>query len=140
MSVIKSNHIYSLQNFFESYFGFCPITTGDENELRNLLDSNGYNNLWDYPMDEIEHIVENEIPVVLVDTSFVNKCGEICIEHRWVEIPDIQSPDWMVEKHFLSGRIVVVRCKNYGDALIELTKLQNKNIKNLAFLQVSQEK
>ena len=140
MSIIKSKTIYSLQNFFESYFGFCPITTGDENELRNLLDSNGYDNLWDYPMDEIEHIVENDIPVVLVDTSYINKKGEICSEHRWVELPDAFSPNWNVEKHFLSGRIDVIRCENYGDALIELTKLQNKNIKNLAFLQVSQEK
>ena len=140
MSVIKSKEIYSIQNFFETFFGFCPITTGDEDELRKLMDNNGLENLWDYPLDEIEEIIENDIPVVLVDTSFINEKGEICREYRWVEIPDASSPDWTVEKHFISGRIDCICCNTYKDALMELKKLENKTIKNLAFLRIRKEK
>ena len=53
-------------------------------ELRELLDDNGLSNLWDYPLDEIDHIVENDLNVVLVvfDTGCVTKR-----EWRWFEFP-----------------------------------------------------
>lgn len=140
MSVVKSKEILSIHDFFKRYFGFCPITTGDKEELRKLLDENGLEFLSIYPLDEIEEIIEKDIPVVLVETCFINEKGEICREQRWVELPYAFSPNWNVEKHFNSGHIDVIRCENYREALIELTKLQNKNIKNLAFLKVSQEK
>jgi hypothetical protein len=44
--------------------------------------------LWDYPLDEIDHIVENELNVVLVDTSYVDDdTCELVNEYRWFEIP-----------------------------------------------------
>ena len=42
----------------------------------------GLNNLWDYPLNEIEHIIENNIPVVLV--RFLDLYGGY--EYRWCEV------------------------------------------------------
>ena len=72
MSVIKSNEIYSPQNYCDSFFGACPVFSGNQNELRSLLDENGHTDLRDFPFDEIESIVKNKIPVVLVDTTYIN--------------------------------------------------------------------
>ena len=41
-------------------------------------------NLWDYPITEIEHIVENKIPVVLV--RFPHIYGGY--EYRFCEVPE----------------------------------------------------
>lgn len=144
MSVVKAKEILSIKDFFKRYFGFCPITTGEEDELRKLLDENGLEFLSIYPLDEIEEIIEKNIPVVLVDTSFINKCGEICREHRWVELPYAFSPQWNVEKHFINGRIDVIRCENYREALIQVTKIENEPINRFFhenfFLRISKEK
>ena len=88
MSVIKSNEIYSPQNYCDSFFGACPVFSGNQNELRSLLDENGHTDLRDFPFDEIESIVKNKIPVVLVDTTYINDNGKMVFEHRWFEVPD----------------------------------------------------
>ena len=88
MSVIKSNEIYSPQNYCDSFFGACPVFSGNQNELRSLLDENGHTDLRDFPFDEIESIVKNKIPVVLVDTTYINDNGKMVFEHRWLEVPD----------------------------------------------------
>lgn len=87
MSVVKSKNIYSIQNYCFEFLGFTPITNGEKNELRTLLDHMGYENLWDYPLDEIEHIIENELPVVLVDTTYIDDDCQMIHEFRWVQIP-----------------------------------------------------
>jgi len=49
-------------------------------ELRDYLDHNdneNINDLWDYPLDEIDHIVENDLHVALVKDSLNN--------FRWFE-------------------------------------------------------
>lgn len=87
MSVIKSGKIYSTQDYCWDFLGECPFVTGEKDELRKLLDKEGYPELWDYPIDEIEHIVENGIPVVLVDTTYTNDDCEMVHELRWFQIP-----------------------------------------------------
>jgi hypothetical protein len=44
--------------------------------------------LWDYPLSEIDHIVENKLNVVLVDCTYIDdNTFEHVAEYRWVEIP-----------------------------------------------------
>ena len=67
---------------------------GKEGEVRDILDKAGYDNLWDYPLDEIDHIVENNLSVVLVDTTYIanNDDGDVIQvpEYRWFQVPE----DW----------------------------------------------
>lgn len=84
--MVKSEKIYSVQGFCDEFLGFCPIIYGYKGELRDLLDDNGYDSLWDYPLSEIDHIVENELDVVLVDCSYTMPFEHI-MDYRWVEIP-----------------------------------------------------
>jgi hypothetical protein len=85
--MVKSEKIYSIQSFCDEFLGFCPITYGDKGELRDLLDDNGYDNLWDYPLSEIDHIVENNLDVVLVDCTYIDDDIKQVPDYRWVEIP-----------------------------------------------------
>ena len=87
MSVIKSKDIYSPQNYCDTFLGVCPMFDGEEGELRDYLDNTGHEDLWEYPFEEIEHIVENDIPVVLVDTTYIDDRCEMVHEHRWFEVP-----------------------------------------------------
>lgn len=54
------------------YMEFIGIDSDDfENvddfeDLRDLMDFSGYDHLWDYPLEEIDHIIENEYIVVKV--------------------------------------------------------------------------
>lgn len=48
--------------------------------------------LWDYPLTEIDHIVENELNVVLVDCSHYE--GDVYVnEYRWFEVSEGFSED-----------------------------------------------
>ena len=87
--MVKSNGIYAPQNYVGAvtgiYYSFKHETHPSE-EIQHLLTINGYE-LWDYPLAEIDHIVENNLNVVLVDCShyegdvYVNEC-------RWFEVPE----------------------------------------------------
>lgn len=92
--MVKSKQIYSPQNFVGAvtgkyYIHHCEDTVG---EIHHLLKMNGIeteeNPLWDYPLDEIEHIVENGINVVLVDVSGFNEDDAWITEFRWFEVPE----------------------------------------------------
>ena len=83
----QSEKIYTTQSFCMEFLDFCPTTKGTENELRDILDERG-EDLWDYPLSEIDHIVQNELRVVLVDTTYVNDNGELIPEYRWFEVPE----------------------------------------------------
>jgi hypothetical protein len=89
--MVKSKQIYTTQSFCDTFLGFCPMVNGDEDELRLILDQDErFNDLWDYPLDEIEHIVENNLNVVLVDTSYVDDdTYELVTEYRWFEVPEV---------------------------------------------------
>ena len=92
--MVKSKKIYSPQSFVGAITGKYYIHKHDDTvkEIHDLLRLNGYetssNPLWDYPLDEIDHIVENGIPVVLVDVSGFNEDEEWIQEYRWFEVPE----------------------------------------------------
>jgi len=90
--MVKSKQIYSIQSFCDEFLGFCPIIKGNKDELRTLMDKNGFENLWDYDFTEIDEIVGNKLNVVLVDTSYIDdKSFEIVKEYRWVEVEDAED-------------------------------------------------
>lgn len=89
---VLSKEIYSPQNFVETvtgnYYVFRNDTTILE-EIQTLLGLNGFEDLWHYPLTEIDHIVENKIDVVLVDVSdYDTKNNNWIEEYRWFEIPE----------------------------------------------------
>ena len=87
--MVKSEQIYSPPGYV------CAVTgTGyvfkykmhPADEIQYLLSQHDYD-LWDYPLTEIDHIVENGLNVVLVDCSHYE--GDMYInEYRWFEVPD----------------------------------------------------
>ena len=90
--MVKSEKIYSPQNYLEAITGNCYIING-ENDIefiQNILEENGYEDeLWNYPLSEIDHIVENGLNVVLVDCMVVNsKTDEFEHVYRWFEVPE----------------------------------------------------
>lgn len=92
--MVKSKQIYSPQNFVGAITGKYYIHhNGDAvKEIHDLLRLNKVETteepLWDYPLDEIDHIVENGIDVVLVDVSSFNEKDEWISEYRWFEVPE----------------------------------------------------
>lgn len=88
--MVKSNQIYSPQSYVGAITGayyFFKHKTHPVDEIQHLLKLNGYDNLWDYPLTEIDHIVENNLNVILVDCSHYK--GHIYVnEYRWFEVPE----------------------------------------------------
>lgn len=91
--LVKSKKIYSPQSFVGAVTGHYYIHDHEDTikEIHDLLKLNKVeteeNPLWDYPLDEIEHIVENNTPVVLVDVSGFNEDDVWITEYRWFEVP-----------------------------------------------------
>lgn len=90
--MVKSKRIYSPQNYLEAVTGKCYIID-EENDvqfIQEVLVQNGYTDtIWDYPLSEIEHIVENNLNVVLVDCMVVNpETDKFEHEYRWFEVPE----------------------------------------------------
>ena len=88
--LVKSETIYSPQNFVDAVTGKCYIIDSDDDvkEIEKLLKINGFEG-WNYPLSEIDHIVENELNVVLVECMVYNKKKrEFEHEYRWFEVPD----------------------------------------------------
>lgn len=94
---VKSERIYSPQNYLEAVTGKCYIYSGDNDIdfIDEHLAVNGYaDELWNYPLSEISHIVENDLDVVLVDCMVVNpETDEFEHEYRWFEVPEDFSED-----------------------------------------------
>lgn len=89
--MVKSEQIWSPQNYLEAITGNYYVIRG-ENDIefiQEILEEQGYDGLWDYPLSEIDHIVENKLNVVLVDCMVVNPITDE-FEHlyRWFEIPE----------------------------------------------------
>lgn len=84
MNLVRSEKIYTTQSYCTEYLNVCPITFSEQDELRNILDDMGYDDVWDRPLSEIDEVIESGKPVVLVDCSYV-KDGEIINEYRWFE-------------------------------------------------------
>ena len=94
--MVVTNKLYSPQEFVEvltgKYYTWTWDNDNDIEVIHDLLYHNGIESdespLWDYPLNEIAHIVENNINVVLVDVAVWNEETEH-FEHelRWFEIP-----------------------------------------------------
>ena len=88
--MVKSEQIYSPQNYLEAVTGQCYVVRGDNDidTIETILETYGYN-FWNYPLSEIDHIVENEINVVLVDCMVYNEeKKEFEHVYRWFEVPE----------------------------------------------------
>lgn len=94
MKCIKSKQLYSPQVFVEKLTGMCYGFDKDDtaSEIHSLLKHHGIENddriLFDYPLDEIDEIITNDVPVVLVDTTYINDKCEMVYEYRWFEVPE----------------------------------------------------
>lgn len=92
MSNVKSNEIYSPANYVSAVTGTYYIFKNNMHpaeEIQYLLknDKWDYYELGDYPLTEIDHIVENNLNVVLVDCSHFEDDVYIT-EYRWFEVPE----------------------------------------------------
>ena len=91
---VQTCQIYSPQTFVEKLTGYCYGFDQDDtvNEIHSLLRKHGIETdtspLFDYPLDEIEEVVANEVEVVLVDTTYINSNCEMINEYRWFEVPE----------------------------------------------------
>ena len=88
--MVKSEQIYSPQNYLEAVTGSCYIIKGanDIETIEVILEDYDLE-LWNYPLSEIDHIVENNLNVVLVDCMVWHKDGnEYAHEYRWFEVPE----------------------------------------------------
>lgn len=97
--MVKSEKIYSPQQYLEAVTGLYYVAREDddikfiEDRLSDFARRNGNFEwevaLWNYPLSEIDHIVENEIDVVLVDCMVWNdETKEFEHEYRWFEVPE----------------------------------------------------
>ena len=83
MSCIKDDYCWDSADFLEEYADYRPcddVVTIDEFE--EILEENEIC-LWNYPLTEIDHIIENNIDVVLV--RFTDDYDGY--EYRFCEIP-----------------------------------------------------
>ena len=88
--MVKSEQIYSPQNYLEAVLGKCFIIRGDDDIASIEMILEDYErSFWNYPLSEIDHIVENELNVVLVDCMVYNE-NKKEFEHvfRWFEVPE----------------------------------------------------
>lgn len=88
--MVKSEKIYSPQIYVEAVTGLYYPSRGDDDIgfIEDRLELNGFN-LWNYPLSEIAHIVENNLDVVLVDCIvWSEETEEFEHEYRWFEVPE----------------------------------------------------
>ena len=87
--MVVSNKIYAPQNYVGAITGnyFISHYNGTIECIQKQLQKYGFDELWDYPLAEIDHIVENNINVVLVDCSHYEN-NTYVNEHRWFEVPE----------------------------------------------------
>lgn len=94
--MVKSEQIYSPQNYLELVTGNCYIINGcnDIETIEVILEELGYS-LHNYPLSEINYIVENKLNVVLVDCMACNdKTDQLESIYRWFEVPkDFKEED-----------------------------------------------
>ena len=87
--MVKSEQIYAPENYVCAVTGTYYFFKHKEHpieEIQWLLLLNEYE-LWDYPLTEIDHIVENDLNVVLVNCSHYEGDKWVA-EYRWFEVPE----------------------------------------------------
>lgn len=90
--MVKSEKLYTPQTYLELVTGECFIVRGDNDidTIENILkDFKLDDDLWNYPLSEIDHIVENDLDVVLVDCMvYNNDTNEYEHIYRWFEVDE----------------------------------------------------
>ena len=92
--MVLTNIIYTPQSFVETLIDKCYLFNSDNDaeRIHNLLAIENIETedspLWDYPLSEIEHIVENNINVVLVEIVYFDEDDVFQREYRWFEVPE----------------------------------------------------
>ena len=82
MSCIKDNECWDSADYIEEITCYKPTKNLTLEEWEDF--KNKYSDIyWNYPLTEIDHIIENEINVVLV--RFPNEQGGY--DYRFCEIP-----------------------------------------------------
>lgn len=97
--MVKSEKVYTPRDYLRRVLGkYVPFPVAckdDADELDRILKEHGYW-FWNYPLSEIDHIVENKLNVVLVRCNVwvkrVKKNGyvdyDVHTEYRWFEVPE----------------------------------------------------
>ena len=87
--MIKSERVYRWWEYLTECLGVDKSEVAEiggynlsHDDLRNWMDENGYDNYWDYPLSEIEHITDNkdDLQVVVVICNGVGKFWEVDYE------------------------------------------------------------
>lgn len=90
--MVKSEKLYTPQTYLELVTGEYFIINGDNDidTIENILkDFKLDDDLWNYSLSEIDHIVENDLDVVLVECMvYNNNTREYEHVYRWFEIPE----------------------------------------------------
>ena len=92
--MVLSNKLFTPQTFLEIITDKCYMYGDDDISLiHNVLREEGFEDddshtLWDYPLDEIGEIVENEVDVVLVECCYFDGNDVLQREYRWFEVPE----------------------------------------------------
>ena len=93
--MVLSKKVFTPQTFLEVITGECYVISGvnDAECIHAVLIEYGYEDddcctVWDYPLDEIDEIVENECVVVLVECCYIDENDVSQKEYRWFEVPD----------------------------------------------------
>ena len=80
MGIIIGTEPISVIEYLNTYTNIVNPLIKTTEELRETLDNNGYEDLWDYPLNEIEHILLERITdlrVALVTDG---------VDFRWFEV------------------------------------------------------
>ena len=88
--MVMSEKIYSAEEYLESMTGkyFLLNKENTVEEIEKILDKHfGERSFWSYPLNEIDHIVENDFNTVLVDVSgHYDETWQII--YRWFQVPE----------------------------------------------------
>lgn len=87
--MIKSERVYRWWEYLTECLGVDKSEVAEiggynlsHDDLRNWMDENGYDNYWNYPLSEIEHITDNkdDLQVVVVICNRVGEFWEVDYE------------------------------------------------------------
>ena len=92
--MVMDRELYTPQTYLKSAIGGkyknkTPMS--DAEYIHSILKEEGVETddspVWDYPLDKIDHIVENDLYVVLVECKY-KEGRKIKKELRWFEVPE----------------------------------------------------
>lgn len=91
--MIVSNKIYSAQKYLEIVLDKTYIISGDNDiEFVERMLEVHEKCLWNYPLNEINHVLENDLDVILVDYMvYNNETHEYEHVYRWSEVDGFED-------------------------------------------------